>query len=432
MSTSTGDKMLGRVFDRASTTAVVKATAAFLLVTLVSFPARAQTFSVLHAFTNGADGSNPLAGLSLDSAGNLYGTTEQGGQHSSFCGSGCGVVFRLAKRNGAWLFAPLYAFHGSDGRYPNGPVTIGADGSLYGTAYLGGPYDLGVVFRLQPPLNACESTLCSWRESVIHTFSDVCPPCDGIAPSGQLTLDPLGAVYGTTFEGGEFGEGTVYQLTRTNGVWTEAVLHSFAFPDGAFPFAGVIFDNDANLYGTTMEGGAQNKGAVFQLKASGNHWVENVVHNFVSNDGSLIQAGLIRDADGSLYGAASSGGANGLGTVFELISSGDSWNFSLLYSLAPQLANQPFGTLAMDAARNLYGAGRVGGRFGFGEIFKLTPFEGMWTYHTLYSFTGGNDGAYPYGNVALDTNGNLYGTTEAGGGICGGLGCGVVWTVSAN
>lgn len=407
-----------------------------LVAALVLIPsaARAQTFSVLHTFTGGMDGSFPLAGLSQDRAGNLYGTTETGGHVSSSCGGGCGVVFKLAKKNGQWLFAPLYSFQGgNDGRYPDAPVTISPDGSLYGTTYLGGTSDQGTVFRLQPPPGVCKSLICPWLETVLYSFNGNCPPCDGVAPGGQLVFDQLENLYGTSFEGGSHGNGTVYKLTPSGGRWTENVVYSFnAFPDGTFPYAGVLFDNAGNLYGTTTEGGATNDGTVYQLKPSGAGWTETLLHSFSGADGSIVQAGLIRDSSGNLYGAASQGGGDSFGTIFELTPSGGSWTFNLLFSLEPHLANQPLGSLAMDAAGNVYGAGRIGGSFGYGQVFKLAYSDGLWLYSDLHDFTGGSDGGDPYGNLLVDAAGNLYGTANSGGGICGGFGCGVVWMITAN
>jgi len=139
-------------------------------------------------------------------------------------------------------------------------------------------------------------------------------------------------------------------------------------------------------------------------------------------------AGLIFDQAGNLYGSASSGGSGNGGTVFELMPSNGNWNFNLLYSLSGSggSRNGPLRSLTMDAAGNLYGTTYSDGAYGAGSVFKLKPSNGAWTYTDLYDFTGGDDGANPYGGVTLDANGNLYGTTAFG----GASDAGVVWEIT--
>jgi uncharacterized repeat protein (TIGR03803 family) len=400
---------------------------AAVLIVCGTSSALAQTFTVIHSFTGGADGNTPLAGLTLDRAGNLYGTTIVGGQF------GNGVVFRVAKKNGQWTFLPIYSFRGgtSDGRYPSAAVTIGPDGSIYGTTALGGLRDAGIIFKLQPPPGICKSLLCPWRETVLHSFNPSCPPCDGTDPYSRLVFDQAGNLYGTTFEGGTQGGGTVFELTPAG---TETVLYNFGpFPDGEFPLSGVVFDSSGNLYGTTSEGGASDNGAVYRLAPSGGGWIETILHSLSQEEGSVVQAGLVRDASGNLFGAASQTGAYGYGSIFDLVPAGSGeWNFNVIYSLLPQSANQPLGALTFDSHENLYGVGYTGGRDGFGEVFKLTHEQGNWIYSYVYDFTGGRDGGNSYGDLVVDAAGNLYGTTTIGGGPCGPFGCGVVWTISTN
>ena len=397
----------------------------FALLVLTSPLAQAQTFTVLHNFTGGQDGGQPLAGVTLDNAGNLYGTASLGGHRGSNCIPGCGTVFKLNRKNSQWVFTPLYSFvGGDDGSSPEAPVTIGPDGALYGTTSDGGNSNGGTVYRLRPNPGICKFAVCSWAETVLYAFNAGCCSGDGYYPWAGVVFDQAGNMYGTTTQGGNRGGGgTVYELSPAGLGWTESVLHGFGLPDGITPYSGVIFDSAGNLYGTTAGGG--NGATVYELTPSGSTWTETILQNFSGPDGDDISAGLIFDQSGNLYGAGYLGGAYGNGTVFELTPSNGSWSISRLYSFLGGQANWPAGTLAMDAAGNVYGAGTAGGAYGFGGVFKLTPSNGSWTYTSLHDFSG-NDGNYPNGSVTFDANGNLYGTTWIG----GANGYGVVWEIT--
>lgn len=377
-----------------------------IVIVFMSYAAHAQTFSVLHTFTGGGDGADPLAGLTMDRAGNLYGTAYGGGINSP-----AGTVFKLRRSGSGWLLNPLYEFsqQGAGGMNPSGGVVFGPDGTLYGTTVNGGS-GYGVVYRLQPPSSACEAAFCYWTETVLYRFA-AAP--DGNLPTGNLIFDPAGNIYGTTEAGGSFGYGTVFKLTHSGSNWTGQVLYSFASgQDGDDPTDGVVMDSAGNLYGTTPYGGinhCQNScGIVFELTPSGSGWTESVLYRFQGQpDGQRPYAGLIIDSLGNLYGATYEGG-NGGGTVFELSPSGNSWNYAILYSLTGS-ENGPFARPAMDSAGNLYDSTIIPG-----TIFKLTPSGGAWTYTDLHDFSG-NDGMVPRGSVTLDGQGNLFGTTSMGG-----------------
>ncbi|MGC2110752.1 MAG: choice-of-anchor tandem repeat GloVer-containing protein [Candidatus Korobacteraceae bacterium] len=420
-------------------TAVTAITIVFALTAFLTQAAQAQTYKVIYNFTGGADGAMPLAGLTMDAAGNLYGTSASGG-------AGYGTVFRLHYTSPDWTLSSLYTFQGGDdGSIPEARVIMRPDGALYGTTAGGGAGcpqagGCGTVFELRVPANATFTRLGSWMETVLYRFAN---GSDGGYPdSGDLTFDQAGNIYGTTALGGNIGIngncnsgcGTVYKLTPPGGSWTETVLYAFTNDnhDGTFPNAGVILDNSGNLYGTTIYGGADDEGTVFKLTSSNGGWAESILYNFTGgSDGSNPYTGLIFDQAGSLYGATIARGSGNGGTVFELTSLNGSWTFTLLTSLSGETGDGPDGSLIMDAAGNLYGTTYGDGAYGAGSVFRLSPSNGSWTYTSLHDFTAGSDGGYPQCSLILDANGNLYGTTGAGGtsSNCQG-GCGVVFEIT--
>jgi uncharacterized repeat protein (TIGR03803 family) len=369
--------------------------------------AQAQTLSVVHNFTGGSDGGNPVNGFMMSSTGALYGTASSGG------GSGLGVVFKVSGRGTETV---LHSFAGgSDGATPNGGVVGDASGALFGTTTAGGASGLGTVFRVKRT-----------NETVLYSFAG---GADGADPQAGLVMDATGNLYGTTSQGGSAGNGTVFKLTAPsakNGQWTETVLYSFgAGTDGATPVGGVSLDAAGNLYGTTSLGGAYGYGTIFQL-TPGSVWTENILHSFQNtDDGSYPYAGLISDAAGNLYGAATEGGTNGGGTIFELTPSGGNGTFTVLYSVPGWGISGSFRDLMLDASGNIYGTTHCDGTYSAGTIFELAPSGGSWTYTLLYTFTGGSDGLYSISNLVLK-NGKLYGTTIDG----GANGAGVIYRLS--
>ena len=215
----------------------------FVMTVVATHAAQAQTFTVLHNFTGGADEGTPIAGLTIDQAGNFYGTT---------FGLNWGTVFKLAHKNSSWVLTPLYSFSGGDdGASPFAGVTIGLNGILYGTTFEGGTYGYGTVFDLKPSAAACRTALCPWTETVLCGFTG---GSDGANPVfGDLVFDQAGNLYGTAEKGGAYGYGVVYELMPSNGGWTERVLYAFAGAnDGAIPESALIFDKAGNLYGTAQ------------------------------------------------------------------------------------------------------------------------------------------------------------------------------------
>jgi uncharacterized repeat protein (TIGR03803 family) len=268
----------------------------------------------------------------------------------------------------------------------------------------------------------------TYTESVLYSFKG---GTDGANPGAGLVLDAQANLYGTTINGGASNLGTVFKLDTAG---TETVLHSFTrIPDGANPQAALVRDAQGNLYGTTSLGGALGRGTVFKVDTTGR---ETVLHNFTgeADGGFPVAAGLVQNAQGNLYGTTSAGGAYGSGTVFEVDATGRE---TVLYSFTWTRGDgaAPYAGLVLDAQGNLYGTTEAGGDLGCesggcGTVFKLDA-TGRET--VLHSFTGtGGDGANPYAGLVLDAQGNLYGTTDAGGDLaCESGGCGTVFKLDA-
>ena len=397
--------------------------ALLLPVILAAAALQAQTYTVIHNFTGGQDGGTPMAGLTMDPAGSLLGTANVGGNTGGNCGvSGCGLVYKLVKRNDSWVLLALYDFEGgNDGTNPQtANVVIGPNGILYSTTYYGGGSctgadGCGTVFMLQPRQTACPAITCFWNETILHRFNGN----DGSGPVGALLLDQEGNLDGTTNTGSMLNGGSVYQLNRSG--WAEQILfHPYGYPGSS-----VAADNTGNLFGSTFIG-VRSRGTVYQLTQSGGTWFGTDIYDFSDGaDGGYPVAGVIFDPEGNMYGATTSGGSGNGGTVFELSPSGGGWSYKLLYSFTGpnngRLVVGPVGNLVMDGAGNLYGTTISDGASGHGAVFKLTRSNGTWTYTSLHDFTGGSDGGYPYCNLVLDENGNIYGTASAGGAFNAGV-----------
>jgi uncharacterized repeat protein (TIGR03803 family) len=359
--------------------------------------------TILYSFTGGADGAVPEASVIGDEAGNLYGTTNSGGA------SNAGVVFRL---NAMGQETVLYSFTGgADGGYPYSGVIRDAAGNLYGTTTYGGGADLGVVYKVDA----------TGHETVLHSFTGV---ADGGHPNAGLILDAKGNLYGTAVNGGAGFGGVVF---RMDPMGNETVLHSFSGEDGTEPYGGLIGDGAGNLDGTTFYGGTSDNGVVYKLDAQGN---ETVLYNFTAGvDGGEPQAGVIRDAEGNLYGTTLLGGTGdcpaGCGVVYKLDATGQE---SVLHSFtggADGANGSADPGLIRDAEGNLYGAtSNGGGPASAGVVFELDP-AGQES--VLYTFPGGSDGANPHAGLTSDGKGNLYGTTYSGGPAS----AGVVYQVDA-
>ena len=279
--------------------------------------ASAQTLTTLYSFgSRPGDGVDPQAGVVFDKAGNLYGSTAVGGVSGAN-----GIVFELSPSGGgSWTEAIPTRFQGNpDGKIPECRLIVTSTGKLFGTTLEGGTSDLGTAFELVPPASSGGS----WKKQVIYSFGSFSG--DGVNPNaGLLAASP--GFYGVTFAGGANGKGAVFQLTpptASGNPWTETILYSFAASgDAAFPSSELVRDKNGNLYGTTTLGGANNLGAVYEVSppaAVGNSWTETVIFSFSGTDGTLPAGRLLLDASGTLYGTTDGGGAGQEGTVFQLV-----------------------------------------------------------------------------------------------------------------
>ncbi len=398
------------------------ATVATLALAVFVTTTAASQEKVLHSFGNGKDGTLPYAGLIFDANGNLYGTTEFGGIH------GFGTAFELSpKGDGGWTETVLHSFgNGTDGTYPLGGLIFDTAGNLYGTTYEGGIHDWGTVFELSPRQGGgwTETILHSFNDNGL----DGAAPWASLIMDASGNLYGT-TITGGIHPCSGAGCGTVFELSpREGGGWTEKLLHSFGHgSDGIAPIGSLIMDASGNLYGTTGSGGihpcsGNGCGTVFELSPeNGGGWSENVLHSFGNGlDGESPAAGLIFDAVGNLYGTTGSGGIHGAGTVFEMSPAGDgAWTENVLHSFGRTGdGGTPLAGLSLDHAGNLYGTTAEGGIHGVGAVFELAPTEGGgWTETLLHSFNqDGSDGADPFSGLVLDAAGHLYGTT-----VCGGI-----------
>ncbi len=397
-----------------------------ILVTLTLATAVwAQSEQALYAFQGGPnDGANPFGRPIFDKAGNLYGTTLAGGT-TYWAGS----VYQLTPSSGGWTETMIHSFGGTgDGTQPEAGLVIDKAGNLYGTTVGGGASNDGTVFELIPSGGG-------WTEQIIYSFTGA---TDGMYPYlGHLTFDKAGNLYGTTKAGGPHNAGTVFKLTYTKSGWKEKTLYDFAGgKDANWANESLVFDKAGNLYGASYEGGGtgcggNGCGTVFALTPAKAGWKEKVLYAFTGGkDGGQPYESVILDKAGNLYGTTFAGGnANGDGVVFELIHSKGTWKEKVLYTFTggDDGAN-PYVNVIFGKGRILYGATDQAGASKNGVLFELTPTKSGWKQTVLYAFTGGTDGGLPLSGLTFDQAGNIYGVTVQGGddSLCS-YGCGTVY-----
>ncbi len=415
------------------------------LAWLCASPAMAQTEIPLYAFTNGiGSGANPIGDLTQGRDGNFYGTTINGGI------SNAGTVYRIST-NG--VFATLYSFtNGTDGGQPYAALVQGSDGNLYGTAEQGGATGYGTIFRITANgaftilhtmqantegghlygglVQASDRSFYGTAEAygahsdgtifevttdgvltVVHTFSGT----DGLNPFDTLALGPDGNFYGTTASGSNAPvSGTIFRITP-GGVFTS--LHTFSGSDGSQLYGGLLLGADGGLYGTTKDGGSFTTfGTVFRITTNGGF---ATIHSFQKTDGAYPYYGnLVQTADGTLYGNTHYGGANSNGVVFGMTTNGvETSLYSFTNAFHTDINNNPEGGLTLGRDGKVYGTHYDGGTNGYGEVFVYATFgSGTFTsVHTCSDGSSGNSGKYPWGGLTTGPDGNLYGTTSAGG-----------------
>jgi uncharacterized repeat protein (TIGR03803 family) len=384
--------------------------ASFLVVLALVSTTQASTEKILYSFAGGVDGESPEAGVIFDTAGNLYGTTWGGG------GAGHGTVFKLSRNpDGTWTESILHSFQaGTDGEAPRAELVFDKAGNLYGTTFSGGTVG-GVVFELSPNTDG------TWTETIIHNFNGV----DGAIPTGALIMDGAGNFYGTTAQGGTLGGGTVFQLVpNVDGSWAESVLYNFPIGSAGTtsPSGTLTFDSLGNLYGTTQSGGSGAIGNAYKLSPSGGYWTITNLHSFTgAPDGTDPDTGVIFDAAGNLYGTTLHGGVPGCaycGTVFRLSPAGGrGWTEKVMrvFTGGPGESNCPTTGLVLDSANNAYGTTYLTGSWIAGMVFKVNLSNGKMTVLQNFDTKGFRTGQGPSGKLVLDSAGNLYGTTIGGG-----------------
>jgi hypothetical protein len=364
----------------------------------------ASTPITLYSFTGGTDGAAPAGSLVMDSSGNLFGTTNAGGGPSF-----AGTVFEIANSASGYAstVTTLYSFtRGTDGGYPSGALAIDGMGDLFGTTS-----SSSAVFEIANTPSGYAST------SI--TLADFSGPTDGSGPDGGVIIHGNGDLFGTTSGGGTDGSGTVFEIVNgPSGYGSLTTLYNFTGgPDGSTPYAGLVADANGNLFGTTYSGGQNSVGTVFELvnSASGYASTPVTLYSFANTpDGYYPSSGVILDGNGDLLGTTTNGGADGGGTVFEIFNtaSGYASTDTILYSFTNGAdgGGPVMGLTLVNGT--LIGTTSRGGDGGYGTVFETAPSS----FKTVYSFTDGADGAYPQGALIADAKGDLFGTTSGDGG----------------
>lgn len=403
---------------------LIQACAVICIACLLGSPASATSKTKILFRPKPSQGAHFWGTMVFDSAGNLYGTTQEGG--IAGCGpqdNGCGTIFELTPQPGGnWAPQILHRFQGgTDGDLVYAGVIFDAAGNLYGTAAADGAHYYGTAYELSPGAGG-------WTETLLHSFPS--QSGDGEYPS-PLVFDQSGNLYGVTYTGTTPCDvGTVFELSPSPGGWTENILHCFTGDpsDGGYLDAPLIFDAAGNLYSTTYLGGPGGHGTVFELSPSGSGASETILYSFGGSQQIYPWSPPVFDKQGNLYGLI-------YGGIFELTPTGGGWSYSTIYTTQAGPHGIYPNWLIIGADGSLYGTAEGGSSSncyrggGCGAVFKLTHRTKGWQMTVLHNFSGGFGGEDPFGGLVMDQAGNLYGTTYFGGRRgCGG-GCGVVFEV---
>jgi uncharacterized repeat protein (TIGR03803 family) len=321
------------------------------------------TESLIYSFLNFSNYPGP--NIVFDASGNLYGSFASAGS--------CGAIYQLTPGSGGiWTEATIFSFTDSadQGCYPANLIFDPSTGRLYGETQIGGAFNGGAVFALEPAAGGV------WNFNLIYSFGSATA---GDAPTGPLTLDSSGSLYGTTLYGGSYSGGTVYKLSYGMDGWTETTLYNFTGGyNGNSAGSGVIFDGLGNLYGTTNEpGGGDDVGNVYKLTPTKGEWVIHVIHTFTGGPDGGDPSGyqLAIDGAGNLYGTTARGGLYNYGAVFRLVpSTGGRWRETVLHAFTNGAdGGSPYTVIILGSSGNLYGTAYNGGTYGYGVAFEIRP-----------------------------------------------------------
>ena len=327
--------------------------------------------------------------------------------HSHLCRLALGTILGILSLQPAQAqtYTVLHSFNllGTDGARPYDGFISDRAGNLYGTTAAGGTNHGGTVFKMV-------HTSRGWMLNTLYDFAD---GSDGASPDVRVTMGADGALYGTNTAGAEFGGGVIFKLqvpTRALGEWTETSLYAFAFEQNEYG-SPLTFDSAGKLYGAVAHWSGNDRGAVYQLVRNGDSWILNLIYQFAGgNDGSDPRGSLAIDAAGNIYGVTEDDGRYGNGNVYELSPSGSGWTKTVLHDF--QGGNDgliPFGGLIFDHSGNLLGSTGSGGPGNGGTVFQLSPQPGGgWTYSLVYGFPGQSSWG-PTGSLTVDQAGNIYG-----------------------
>jgi uncharacterized repeat protein (TIGR03803 family) len=307
----------------------------------------------------------------------------------------------------AQTYSLIHSFNGADGASPYAGVSLN-NGVLYGSTFGGGNTDCGTLYQLAPAGS-------NWAFTSIYLFQGGQFETDGCAPQGRPVFGPDGHLYATASVGGQFGSGLVFRLTPpiavckvANCFWKQDALHqypAFAGDGRGLNHEDLVWDARGNIYGMTGSGGSAGMGTVFEMMNTGNNWTEAPIYSFTSFNNAEPQNGVVFDSSGNIFGVTNA-------SIFELsYVPGAGWQETTIHEFDPgNDGGTSYGALIIDDAGNLYGTTSTGGPGGAGTVFELFRSGNAWNFEVIYSFSG-TPGTGPFSTLSMDSAGNLYGTT---------------------